>query len=148
MALAASDRRQIIMNIGMPPSIDDMTAIAEAVLETLPDDLLDCFDDLDILVEDLPDDVTLQDLGIDQAYDLLGLYRSAAEISPGVQKKVADGHDVLILYRRPILDFWCEECSDFNDILRQVMIEEIGAHFEFSDEDIEELVARHHQGQL
>jgi predicted Zn-dependent protease with MMP-like domain len=136
------------MNIGMPPSIDDITAIAQALVDSLPDELLECFDDLDILVEEFPDDVTLGDLGVDQPYDLLGLYRAASEISPGVQKKVANGHDVLTLYRRPILDFWCEECSDFNDILRQVMIEEIGAHFDFSDEDIEELVARHHQGQL
>ena len=49
--------------------------------------------------------------------------------------------DLIILYRRPLLDYWCETQEDFADLVRHVLIHEIGHHFGFSDEEMERIEA-------
>jgi len=95
-----------------------------------------------IRVEDFPDEVMQQDLELEDPYDLLAYYRSGSQMSPGVVRKTANDDDVLVIFRRPLLDAWCETGDDLSLLLRQVMIEEIAQNFEFSEEDIEEMAAR------
>jgi predicted Zn-dependent protease with MMP-like domain len=140
--------QQIIMNYSIPPGLDDFEAMATNVIDLLPEELLEFCDELAIRVEDFPDESTETELDLHDPYDLLALYKSGKEISPGVERKTANDDDVLVLYRRPILDMWCESCEDLTGLLRQVMIEEIGRHFDFSDDEIDEMVARHYQGML
>ena len=52
---------------------------------------------------------------------------------------VADAVDMVFLYRRPILDYWCETGEDLGEVVRHVLIHEIGHHFGFSDEDMERI---------
>src|SRR5690606_16478066 len=99
-------------------------------------------------VEDLPDESTEQDLDLEDPFDLLALYRNGKEVAPGVEKKTANDDDVLIVYRRPVLDMWCETEDDLATLLRQVVIEELGRHFDFSEDEIEEMSERHYQGML
>lgn len=140
--------QQIIMNFSMPPSDDDLSVIASEQLQNLPDELLEFFDELTVQVEDIPDEATESDLELEDPYELLVLYKAGKELAPGVEKKAANDDDVLILYRRPILDAWCETGEDLTQIVREAMIEEIGNHFDFSDDEIEEMTARHYQGML
>ena len=90
--------------------------------------------------------LTEQELELEDPYDLLALFKSGREISPGIEKKTANDDDVLILFRRPILDMWCENGDDLTMLLRHVMIEEIAKNFDFSDDEIDELAERHFQG--
>jgi predicted Zn-dependent protease with MMP-like domain len=46
---------------------------------------------------------------------------------------------MVFLYRRPLLDYWCETGEDFLQLIRHVIIHEIGHHFGFSDADMEAL---------
>ncbi len=142
------DNRQIIMNFSVPPSGDDLNVIAEDSLENFPEELMEFCDGLAIILEELPDEALESELDLDDPYELLALYRSGKEISPGVEKKTANDDDVLILFRRPILDLWIETGEDLNVTVRQVMIEELGRNFEFSDDEIEEMSRRHYQGML
>jgi len=139
------DAKQIIMNYTVPPGLDDLETLAQAILEVMPDELDEYIDGLSVVVEDFPDDATLSDMDVDDAYELLALYRSGSEVTPGVNKKLADGDNILTLFRRPILDVWCENCEDITGLLREVMIEEIGRANEFSDSDIDDMTSRHHQ---
>lgn len=141
-------RQQIIMNFTQPPTLEDMEVIAAEAIENLPEELLEYCDGLAVSIEDMPDEATEDDLDLDDPYDLMALYKSGKEISPGVERKTANDDDVLVLYRRAILDLWCETCDDLNDVVRQIMIEELGRQFDFSDDDIDEFVQRHHQGML
>ena len=138
--------KRIIMNYSTPPSEDDLGVMAGHALETLPEELSEFCDSLEIVVEDFPDEATEQELDLDDAYDLMALYKSGKEISPGVERKTANDEDVMILYRRPILDMWCETADDLNTLIRQVIIEELGKHFDFTDDEIEEMSERHYQG--
>jgi len=137
--------QRIIMNFTTPPSLEDVEDLANAAWENLPEELSSRCDELTIAVEDTVDDTTMGDLDVDDAYELLALYKNGKEISPGVERKVANDDDVLVIYRRPVLDMWCETQDDLLSLIRQIMIEELGRHFEFSDDDIEDMAERHYQ---
>jgi predicted Zn-dependent protease with MMP-like domain len=91
-----------------------------------------------LLVEDLPDEETLEALGLEHPWELTGLYRG----TPLTQKSVLDvpaEPDTILLYREPILVEWIETGEDLFRLVRNVLIHEIGHHFGFSDEDIARL---------
>jgi predicted Zn-dependent protease with MMP-like domain len=139
------DQRKIIMNFSTPPSLDDLLEIAKDIATSLPEELADQCEDMVIEIEDFPDEAMQLEMDLDHPYDLLALFRSGKEIIPGVERKIANDDDVLILYRRAILDYWCELEDDLTQVIRNVMIQELGRSFDFSDQEIEELTARHHQ---
>ena len=141
-------RREIIMHFSAPPGCEDMQVLAKNALENLPEELLEFCEYIDIQVEDFPDEVIEQEQDLDDPYDLLALYCSGRQIAPGVESRQAGDNDYLMVFRRPVLDLWCETMQDLNELIRQVMIEEIGQYFNFTDEEIEEMSARHHQGLL
>lgn len=141
MTAKAISRQEIIMNFTTPPSVDDIAVFARQVLESLPDELASKCDELILEVEEFPDDATAQDMELDTLYELLALYHSAKEISPGVQKKIANGEDKIVVYRRPILDVWSETGEDLGNLIREIMIEELARGFEFSEDDIRDMIS-------
>lgn len=141
-------KQDVIMTFSAPPSHDDLQVIANGQLELMPDELMDHIEDIAIQIEDMPDELVEAEMELDDPYELLALFKSGKQISPGVEKKSANDDDVLILYRRPILDVWCESGEDLAGIIRDVMIEELATNFDFSDDDIEDMTSRHYQGML
>ena len=89
-------------------------------------------------VEDFPDDDTLEDLECESPFDLLGLYRGVDLTRKSVLDAPQD-LDMIFLYRRPILDYWCEVGEDLTHLVRHVLIHEIGHHFGLSDDDMDRL---------
>lgn len=148
MSKVMAARNQIIMNYTVPPGVEEVDVMAAGALAALPEELLEFCEGLAIRIEDFPDDAVVDELDLEDPYDLMALYRSGKEISPGVEKKTANDDDLLIIYRRPLLDMWCESCEDLSTLLRQVMIEELGRHFDFSEQEIDEMTSRHFQGML
>lgn len=140
--------QKIIMNFTVPPSADDLEAIAQDVVQNLPDELLEFCDGLAVQIEELADVALEEEFDLEDPYDLLAVYKSGKQISPGVESKVANDDDVLILFRMAILDIWCETGEDLTQVVRDVMIEEIGNNFDFSEDEIEDMSRRHHQGML
>lgn len=144
----AMDHQQIIMNYTLPPSVEDLTVIAQEAMDNMPEEILELCDDIAIRVEELADEVLEQELDLEDPFELLALYRSGKQLSPGVESKIANDDDVLIIFRRPVLDLWCEHGENINSLMRQTIIEELGQNFDFSDDEIEEMSARHYQGML
>ncbi len=142
------NQHRIIMNFSAPPSVDDLETMAKEILASLPEEILENCDELAIRIEDFPDDAVQSEMELDDLYDLVALYRNGKEIAPGVQRKIANDDDLLILYRRPILDLWCDTQDDLTGLLREVMIQELASNFEFSEDEIEEMTGRHYQGML
>ena len=132
----------VIMNYTTPPSLEDLEGMAQAHLDNLPDELADYCEDLVLVIEDLPDESIENDLDLDTPFDILALFKNGAEITPGVLAKQQSEDDRLILFRRPILDYWCESYEDLNFLIRQIIINELGQNFDLSDEEIEDLVLR------
>lgn len=142
------DQKQIIMHYSVPPGNEDIEVMAREVLDTLPEELLEFCDEIEISVNDFVEEALEHELDLDDPYELVVLYRSGKEIAPGVERKVANEDDVLMLYRRPLLDLWCETEEDLSQVIRHAVIEELGRYFDFSDDEIEEMTARHYQGML
>ena len=80
----------------------------------------------------------MEELGVDDGFDLLGLYRGVSLDQRSVLDTPTDV-DVIFLYRRPILDYWCETGESLAAIVRNVLVHEIGHHFGLSDADMEAL---------
>lgn len=140
------DRKDIIMSFSVPPSLEDLEAIAQSVFENLPEEILELCEDLALRVEDLADETLEAEFDLEDPFELLCLFRSGSEIAPGVLKKVANDEDILVIFRRPLLDLWCETGEDLNVLMRQVMIEELGQNYDFSEDEIAEMTQRHFQG--
>ncbi|MAF96812.1 MAG: acetylglutamate kinase [Rhodospirillaceae bacterium] len=124
--------------LATPPTLDELKAIAEAALKTLPDELAGHVTGVVIRVADFPDLEIERDLGLGSPFDLLGLYQGVSLD----RKSVSDPHpevDMIFLYRRPILDYWCETGEDLAHVVRHVLIHEIGHHFGLSDADMERI---------
>jgi predicted Zn-dependent protease with MMP-like domain len=125
---------------GPPPSLDDIAALAERALTEIPSQLARHIEGVGIAVEDLADDATLGELGIDSAWDLTGLYSG----TPLTERSVADvarPPDLIFLYRQAILLEWIETGVDLYRLVRNVVIHEVGHHFGFSDDEIAALEA-------
>ncbi|MCM2343432.1 MAG: metallopeptidase family protein [Alphaproteobacteria bacterium] len=134
------------MSFSTPPSADDLEAMAKSILTHMPEEILELCEDLAIRIDDLADEMIESELELDDPFELICLYRSGSEIAPGVTRKVANDDDLLVIFRRPLLDLWCETAEDLNVLLRQVMIEELGQNFDFSEDEISEMSQRHYQG--
>ena len=133
-----SDLRIPMPAFGPPPSLDDLTGMAERALATIPVRLARHVQGVGVMVEDMADEDTLDDLDIEPAWDLTGLYRS----TPLTERSVSDPvrqPDLIFLYREPILLEWIETGEDLFRLVRNVVIHEIAHHFGFSDAEIEAL---------
>ena len=119
------------------PSIDDIEAIARAAFETLPDTFRMLTTGIVFRVSDFPDPETRIEMGLKSPLDLMGLYCGVptGEKDTGAQPVI----DMIFLYRRPLLDYWCETEEDFSHLVRHVLIHEIGHHFGLSDDDMARL---------
>lgn len=121
-----------------PPTADDIADLAERALAAIPAPLAQHVRGVGIAVEELADDETLEELGIESAWELTGLYHG----TPLTERSVSDiarQPDLIFLYRQPILLEWIETGEDLYCLVRNVLVHEIGHHFGLSDADIEAL---------
>jgi len=118
------------------PSLDDIGDLAAAAFEALPPPFADQAAGLVIRVADLADAQTLAELGIDDAYELTGLYHGVALTEKSLDA-MAPMPDEVWLYRLAILEEWIDRGDVALDALvAHVLVHEIAHHFGWSDEDI------------
>lgn len=123
------------------PSLDDFAALAEAAFAALPAEFRRLTGDVQFRVSDFAEEDVLADLGIEDPFELTGLYhgvdlgrRSVLDPSPAGA--------MVFLYRRPILDEWAERGDvALGDLVAHVLVHEIGHHFGLSDDDIHAIEA-------
>jgi predicted Zn-dependent protease with MMP-like domain len=123
-----------------PPTVADLEAVAREAYAGVPVELRRFVQNVIIRVQDFPDDETMEDLECESPFDLLGLYRGVDLTQKSVLDTPGDV-DMIFLYRRPILDYWCESGEDLTHVVRHIMIHEIGHHFGLSDDDMDRIEA-------
>ncbi|HWA43765.1 MAG TPA: metallopeptidase family protein [Hypericibacter adhaerens] len=123
---------------GTAPDLAEIEAIAAVAFETIPEELARHVEEVIIRVEDFPDAETEEEMELETPFDLLGLYRGRPLGAKSVSDIVTD-IDMIFLYRRPLLDYWCDSGEELEHLVRHVLIHEIGHHFGYSDEDMERL---------
>ena len=127
-----------MLNAQKPPSLADIETLADAAWQVIPERLRRHATDVIIRIEDFPDEEICRAMQLESPFDLLGLYQGVALSERSVMDS-GGGVDMVFLYRRPILDYWCEFDEDLAHLVRHVLIHEIGHHFGFSDADMEVL---------
>lgn len=135
---AGGDSAPVGLSMATAPTLDDIDALARQALATIPPALQPILRDLVFCVVDFPDDDTIAALALDSPFDLLGLYHGVDLSVQSVGDLPQDVNRVL-LYRRPILDYWCESGEDLGHLVRHVLIHEIGHHAGLSDADMERI---------
>jgi len=127
-----------IAHFSTPPTLSDMEAVAREAYANIPPELRGFVRHVVIQVQDFPDDETMDEMECGSPFDLLGLYRGVDLARKSVLDTPEDV-DMIFLYRRPILDYWCESEEDLCNVVRHVLIHEIGHHFGLSDDDMERI---------
>jgi predicted Zn-dependent protease with MMP-like domain len=128
------------LHFGPAPTLADIEALAREAYSSIPDFLRRQCKDLVIRVQDFPDEQIEEEMGLESPFDLLGLYHGVSMNRKSVTHPGTEV-DMVFLYRRPILDYWCESEDDLAAVVRHVLIHEIGHHFGFSDDDMDALEA-------
>ncbi len=123
------------------PSLDDIADIAAAAFDALPSHLRALAGEVVFQIADFADEETLEALGIDNPFELTGLYQGV-DLS---RRSVMDPErmpPMVFLYRRPMLDEWMELGDvTLGELVTHVLVHEIGHHFGLSDEAIEAIEA-------
>jgi len=122
------------------PSLAEMEAMAHDVFERLPKRFRDLCEGVIIRVEDFPTDEVLDEMDCESEFDLLGLFHGVG-LPFQSSGDIARLPNMVWLYRRPILDYWAEHEETLGDVVRHVLVHEIGHHFGLSDDDITEIEA-------
>jgi predicted Zn-dependent protease with MMP-like domain len=119
------------------PTSEDINALAWAAFDRLPASFRRLSEGLVLQVTDFPDDETLNERGAESEFDLLGLFRGRGLAQGGATAETGELPNMIWLYRRPLLDFWCDGEDTLDEVVTHVLVHEIGHHFGLSDADIE-----------
>jgi predicted Zn-dependent protease with MMP-like domain len=127
---------------GLAPSLDDFAVLAEAAFAALPAAFRKLAGEVLFRVEDFASEEVLEALGIEDPFDLTGLYHGV-DVGRRSVLDPAPQPSMVFLYRRPILDEWAERGDvTLEALVEHVLIHEIGHHFGLSDGQIEAIEAR------
>ena len=117
------------------PSLAEMEAVAHDIFERLPQHFRALCEGVIVRVDDFPTDEVLDEMDCESEFDLLGLFQGVGLPHQSLGD-VARLPNMVWLYRRPILDYWAEHEEALGDIVRHVLVHEIGHHFGLSDDDM------------
>jgi predicted Zn-dependent protease with MMP-like domain len=123
---------------GNPPSAEEMEAIARKAMQSLPEPFAGHLSGVVLLIQDFADDVTLDAMGIEDPFDLTGIYEGIPLTERSVEHS-GTLPDRIRLFRRPIIDEWAGGEDSLEHLVAHVLVHEVGHHFGLSDEDMHAL---------
>jgi predicted Zn-dependent protease with MMP-like domain len=117
------------------PDAATIERLAEAAIARLPETFRRHHVNVVLRIEEHADDEVLEALGIEDPFELTGLYsgRSMREENSWASGELPP---MIHLYRRPLLDEWAETGVALEALITHVIVHEIGHHFGFSDDDM------------
>jgi predicted Zn-dependent protease with MMP-like domain len=128
-------------NAAAAPSLDVFAALAEAAFAALPPAFRQMTGQLVFRIEDFAEPEVLEELGIEDPFELTGLYQGV-DLTRRSLFDTAPQASMVVLYRRPILDEWAERGDvSLGELIDHVLVHEIGHHFGLSDEAIDAIEA-------
>lgn len=125
------------------PTLDDIEAMAATALAELPEPFKSLAAEVVCTVAEFADEETLDHFGMQSPFELMGLFTGIGLAHDSAGPHTGQFPNTVFLYRRAILDYWAEhDDNTLGEIVTHVLIHELGHHFGFSDEDMEEIEAR------
>jgi predicted Zn-dependent protease with MMP-like domain len=122
------------------PDAAEIERLADEAIARMPERFRRHLQGVVLRVDDFADDEVLRQLGLDDAFDLTGLYTGHPV---GEQSSMLSGElpAMIHLYRRPLLDEWADSGVSLEELVAHVIVHEVGHHFGFSDEDMHAIEA-------
>ena len=120
------------------PTAAEIEALAREVLQRIPAPFAAHLANIVLVVEEFADEETLAELEIEDPFGLTGLYHGQPVGEKGSTQSGAMP-DRIHLYRRPILDEWCDTGDTLKALITHVVVHEVGHHFGLSDKDMHAL---------
>lgn len=118
-----------------PPDAAALERLAGEAMERLPEPFRDYLGDVVVRIEEFADREALDALGIDDPWDLTGLYHGRPLSEQSVWA-TGDMPPMITLYRSPLLREWRETGVALEDLITHVVVHEVGHHFGLSDDDM------------
>ena len=118
------------------PDAAMLSALAHRAIATMPPLFRTHLEGITVRIEEFADAAILADLGMDDPWELSGLY----EGRPLTEQSLWDAGELaptIRLFRRPLLDEWIETGVALEGLITHVIVHEVGHHFGFSDDDME-----------
>jgi len=123
------------------PSLDDFAPLAEAAFAALPPAFRQMTGQVVFRIEDFADEAVLDEMGIEDPFELTGLYQGV-DLTQRSLLSPAPEMSMVFLYRRPILDEWAERGDvTLGELINHVLVHEIGHHFGLTDAAIDAIEA-------
>ena len=117
------------------PDFEALRLIAEATRAGFPEPFAGLAADVRLVVEEWPDDALLDEMEIESAYELTGVYDGLALTQRDPSHP--EPPSTVTLFRRPILDEWAERGDvELEALVAHVTVHEFAHHFGWSDDDI------------
>lgn len=123
------------------PSLADFEEIAARAYAELPVPFRQLCDGVLLRVVDLPDDDVVEQMELESPFDILGLFTGIGMAEDGALPETGRMPNSVLLFRRPILDYWADHDETLGAIITHVLVHEMGHHFGLSDADIEAIEA-------
>jgi predicted Zn-dependent protease with MMP-like domain len=121
------------------PDAGEIEDMARAAIEALPEAYRAAAAAVALRVEEFASDEMLDDLGIDDVFELTGLYDGVPLTEKSVMDQ-PDRPDAIWLFRRAILDEWAARGDiALYDLVAHVYVHELAHHFGWTDEQIAEI---------
>ncbi len=121
------------------PDAGEIEDMARAAIAALPEAYRAAAAAVALRVEDFASDEMLDDLGIDDVFELTGLYDGVPLTEKSVMDQ-PDRPDAIWLFRRAILDEWAARGDiALYDLVAHVYSHELAHHFGWTDEQIAEI---------
>lgn len=121
------------------PDAAMMEAIADAAFAALPAEFRAQCASIVFYVDEFADRDALEEVGVEDPYDLLGLFTGTGLAHRGAEPFTGELPNMIHLYRQPILAYWAACDETLGTIVSHVLVHEIGHHFGLSDEDMDRL---------
>jgi len=121
------------------PDLDAIEMLARATLNDLPPQFVEPARGIGLRIADFAPEDLLDDMGVDDAFELTGLYDGVPMTEKSVMDMV-DRPDTIWLFRRLILDEWAERGDvTLGQLGGHVLVHELAHHFGWTDDQIAEI---------
>ena len=124
----------------LAPSLEEIESLALEAYASLPNEFRALSGEIRFHVADFPEDDVVEEMNLESPFDILGLFEGRPVGAMGTST-TGEMPNRILLYRRPILDYWAEHEESLGTLVSHVLIHEIGHHFGLSDDDMEALEA-------
>lgn len=127
--------RELDWAMRLPPGLRTIEHIAHTTYTQLPKVIREMVGALEIRVKDFPDERTSEHLGLETPFDILGLFEGSGakrHWNPSLHLE----RNRLTIFRRALLDYWCENDERLGEIIRHIIVNEIANHYDIADDEI------------